>query len=527
MHPKVSLQGPVSAYQKDLILNPQALDFIAHLAMKFQTRREQLLVERAEKVKDWAQGKKPSFLASTKSIRESSWSVVSVPGDLQDRRVEITGPADKKMMINALNSGAKVFMADLEDACSPTWDNILQSLDNLSLAVRRKLEFSNADGRTYKLNPSTATLIVRPRGWHLEEAHLLINHKPISASLFDFGLYFFHNAKELLERGSGPYFYLPKMESHLEARLWNDVFKEAELYLGIPPSSIRATALIETITAAYEMEEILWELKDYIIGLNAGRWDYLFSIIKKFGHLNDCVFPDRQQLTMNVPFMRTYAQALVQVCHKRKAHAIGGMSAFIPNRKNPEINEKAFEAVRNDKLREVADGFDGTWVAHPDLVPIAQNIFDAKLGNQPHQKNILREDYHYKAEDLLQTKIENSSISLQGFQNNIRIALEYTNQWLGGLGAVAIDNLMEDMATAEISRAQLWQWVKHHCQTKEGVQITQTLYFETQKEILNTLSKAHGMQNYERAAELLDELVLSNDCPEFLSLLAYKFLSKV
>jgi malate synthase len=521
MPPSVKFVAPVSSHYKETVLNSEALHFVVHLETKFRAKRKELLSERLHLRK-----KQPHFLESTRDIREDEgWNVISTPHDLQDRRVEITGPADRKMMINALNSGAKVFMADLEDACSPHWENMLQSFENLNLAVRRQLDFTSEEGKTYKLKDTVATLFVRPRAWHLVEKHLLVDNEPVSASLFDFAIYFFHNAKERLAQGSGPYFYLPKMENHLEARLWNEVFHEAEHYIGVPPSSIRVTALIETLPAAFEMDEILWELRDYIIGLNAGRWDYLFSFIKTLGHSSDHIFPDRQQLTMNVPFMRAYAQLLVQTCHKRKAHAIGGMSAFIPNRKNPEWNEQAFQAVRKDKQREASDGFDGTWVAHPDLVPIAQEVFDAQLGAQPHQKQVLRNDLHVNASDLLQTNVPSSFISLKGFQNNIRIALEYMNQWFNGLGAVAIDNLMEDMATAEISRAQIWQWIQHRCQTQEDITITPELYTKTKTEILNTLTQPHGTQHYVHAAELLDDLVLCKECPDFLSVPAYTYLN--
>src|SRR5688572_27617427 len=400
MPSNIELVGPVSSHHKDLLFSPDALAFVAHLESLFRPRRKQLLLERAQRQKGWDLGRKPEFLQSTSEIRNSEWRVAEAPGDLLDRRVEITGPADRKMMINAFNSGAKVFMADMEDACSPTWQNILQSLDNLNLAVRHKLDFTSDDGKSYKLNQKLATLMVRPRGWHLLEKHVTVDNEPVSASLFDFGMHFFHNAKELLKRGSGPYFYLPKMENHLEARLWNDVFAEAEAKLGIPSSSIRATALIETITAAFEMEEILWELRSYITGLNAGRWDYLFSFIKKFGASSSHIFPDRQELTMNVSFMRAYALLLVKTCHRRNAHAMGGMSAFIPNRKNPELNERALAAVRADKKRETGDGFDGTWVAHPDLVGVAQDAFDKALGTRPHQKELLRQDVHIEADSL-------------------------------------------------------------------------------------------------------------------------------
>ncbi len=524
MSSNVEFVGTVSSYFKDLLLTPDALNFLIHLETQFRSKRKELLLERKQRQKEWNYGKKPHFLESTHEIRTRSWGVIHTPPDLQDRRVEITGPADRKMMTNALNSGAKVFMADLEDACSPTWLNILQSHENLNLAVRRQLDFVSEEGKSYKLNNKIATLMVRPRGWHLYEKHILLNGEALSASLFDFGLYFYHNAKELLQRGSGPYFYLPKMENHLEARLWNQVFQEAEKTLGIPSSSIRATALIETLPAAFEMEEILWELRNYLVGLNAGRWDYLFSYIKTFSHSSNAVFPDRQQLTMTVPFMRAYAQLLVKTCHKRNAHAIGGMSAFIPNRKNLEVTEKAIEAVRLDKQRETEDGFDGTWVAHPDLVPIAMEIFDKRLGTQTHQKQVLNQEIFIKEEDLLKTQIENSFISIGGFQNNIRIALQYINKWLSGLGAVAIDNLMEDTATAEISRAQIWQWIHHRCVTREGKTITTDMYTNFKNEILNTLLQSDGSQRYNEASQLLDELVLCEECPDFLTLLAYRYL---
>lgn len=525
MPSNIELVGPVSRHYRDVLLNPDAVNFVTHLELLFRAKRKKLLGERKQRQIDWDLGIKPDFLESTSEIRKSAWKVVDAPADLRDRRVEITGPADRKMMIHAFNSGARVFMADMEDACSPTWENILQSFDNINLAVRRKLDFSSEEGKKYELQDKIATLMVRPRGWHLSEKHIIVDDEPISASLFDFGLHIFHNAKELLKRGSGPYFYLPKMENHLEARLWNEVFVEAEGQLGIPSASIRATALIETITAAFEMEEILWELRNYMTGLNAGRWDYLFSFIKKFGKSKAHIFPDRQELTMNVPFMRAYALQLVQTCHRRNAHAIGGMSAFIPNRKNPEMNERALAAVRADKKREAEDGFDGTWVAHPDLVGVARDEFDKILGNRANQKELSRLDVHIEAQDLLNTTIVGSHISLNGLKNNIRITVHYMNKWLEGSGAVAIDNLMEDTATAEISRAQIWQWLHHGCLTREGKKITPELYQELKRDVLATFTESEGKQNYLEASNLLDSLVLCKECPDFLTLPAYKLLN--
>ncbi len=523
---KIQLVGAVSSYMRDTLLTPDAVDFVVHLHTLFNPRRLELLQERKVRQKDWDKGLRPHFLHSTKDIRDAYWKVIDAPKDLQDRRVEMTGPAEPKMLINGLNSGAKVFMADLEDACSPTWNNILTGLDALAKAVRRTLSFRSEDGKSYTLNASIATLMVRPRGWHLSEANLLVDAEPISASLFDFGLFFFHNAKELLQRGSGPYFYLPKMESHLEARLWNSVFEEAERYLNIPSSSIRTTALIETIPAAFEMEEILWELRSYMVGLNAGRWDYLFSMIKKFGRSPDSKFPDRRFLTMEVPFMRAYAQLLVQTCHRRGAHAIGGMAAFIPSRNDSERNAIAFAAVRKDKEREAQDGFDGTWVAHPGLVPLAQQVFDSVLGVRPHQKDVLRHDVHIRAEDLLGTDIPQSVISLDGLRTNIRVAIHYIAKWLSGYGAVAINSLMEDTATAEISRAQIWQWLHHGARTNDGPSVSVDLYRSIKEEELASLSQVESKAPLQEAANLLDGLVLAKDCPDFLGDFAYAELLK-
>jgi malate synthase len=430
------------------VLSSDALAFVERLEREFGPRRTELLERRQRRIG------RPGFLDKTRDMREGDWSVAPPPADLQDRRVEITGPVDRKMMINALNSGARVFMADFEDACSPTWRNVVEGQRNLIDAVRRTISLETPD-KSYRLADETATLVVRPRGWHLSERHAHVDGEPVPASLFDFGLACFHNAGELLERGSGPYYYLPKLESHLEARLWNDIFAFAEEELGLPRASIRATVLIETILAAFEMEEILWELRDRSVGLNAGRWDYIFSVIKKLG----AVLPDRAQVTMTVPFMRAYTELLVATCHKRGAHAIGGMAAFIPSRRDPQVNEIALAKVREDKVRESSDGFDGTWVAHPDLVPVASEVFDGVLGARPNQVERLRDDVHVSAEQLLDFDVPGGEVTDEGLRANVSVGVRYLDAWLNGVGAAAIDNLMEDVATAEISRAQVWSWV--------------------------------------------------------------------
>jgi malate synthase len=501
------------------VLSHQALAFIKALQREFNSVRKGLLARRHQLWHRYLAGEQPSFLNETRHIREKSWTVGEIPRDLQDRRVEITGPAERKMIINALNSGAKVFMADFEDALSPTWANVTQGQKHLMDAVRRRIDFVSPEGKVYRLQEQIATLVVRPRGWHLEERHLLIDGEPASASLFDFGLYVFHNAQELLKRGSGPYFYLPKLESHLEARLWNDVFEFTEDYLGLPRGSIKATVLIETILAAFEMEEILFELKNHITGLNAGRWDYIFSAIKKF-HALGPTFPDRAQVTMTVPFMHAYTELLVQTCHKRGAHAIGGMAAYIPSRKDPEVNERALEQVRNDKEREAKQGFDGTWVAHPDLVPVALEVFDRHLGAKPHQKDRLRQEVTVEAQQLLNFEVPGGYISEGGLRNNISVSLQYLHQWLSGNGAAAIFNLMEDAATAEIARAQLWQWIHRRAVLNDGRPITPELYRAIREEELQRL----GSQTYARAAALLDRLLVSPSFPEFLTLEAYPLL---
>ncbi len=507
----VQIVGPITPAVQE-VLTAEALTFVADLHRRFNPTRQRLLARRAERQAALDAGEMPGFLPETVEIRVGEWQVAPAPADLNDRRVEITGPTDRKMMINALNSGASVFMADFEDALSPTWNNVIQGQINCSDAVRRTIEFLNPDGRVYKLKDQIATLLIRPRGWHLGEKHVLVDGEPISGSLFDFGLYMFRNARELMERGSGPYFYLPKLESHLEARLWNDVFNYTQDELGIPRGTIRATVLIETILAALEMEEILYELREHAAGLNAGRWDYIFSVIKKFARRPDMILPDRSQVTMTVPFMRAYTELLVRTCHKRGAHAIGGMAAFIPNRRDPE-----------DKERESGDGFDGTWVAHPDLVPVAQEVFDRVLGDRPHQKHRLREDVHVTAEEILDIRVPGGQITEDGVRLNVSVALQYLNSWLNGNGAAAIFNLMEDAATAEISRSQLWQWLHHGAKLADGRPVTPEMYTQIREEELAKLGGS-GAGRYKEATDLLDGLVLSQEFVEFLTYPAYELL---
>ncbi len=518
------------------VLTPEALHFVACLQKKFNPERKNLLKLREDRQMRFNQGDTPSFLKDTESMRNKNWRVVPTPKDLEKRHVEITGPVEAKMIINALNSGADVFMADFEDSLSPTWENIIQGQKNLKDAVRHNLQFTTPNGKEYKLNEKVATLLVRPRGWHLVEKNLTVDSEPISASLFDFGLYFFHNAQERLKRGTAPYFYLPKLESHLEARLWNDVFNFAQDELKIPQGTIRATVLIETIPAAFEMEEILYELRDHSAGLNAGRWDYIFSIIKKFraGKVGlekvpvslrhkQALFPDRSQITMAVPFMRAYTELLVKTCHKRGAHAIGGMSAFVPSRKDPQINEVAFTKVCEDKEREVSIGFDGTWVAHPDLVEVAKSVFEKTLGDKPHQKEKLRKDVNVKASDLLNFQVPEGKITEKGVMNNISVALQYLNHWLQGTGAATIYNLMEDAATAEISRAQLWQWIHNKAELEDGRVVNEELYKRLRGVEIDRLGGMDS-QKFQHAVELLDGLVLSQNFSEFLTIPAYAYL---
>ena len=493
------------------VLTPDALEFLGRLQREFEPRRQEILAARRERAARVAAGEGLDFLPQTASVRESDWSVAPAPGDLDDRRVEITGPADAKMTINALNSGAKVFMADFEDSLSPTWANVVGGQAALMDAVRRTLAFTSPEGKEYRLAESLATLVVRPRGWHLVERHLEVDGQPMSGSLFDFGLYLLHNGAEALARGSGPYFYLPKMQSHLEARLWNDVFIWAQDVVGVPRGSIRATVLIETIWAAFEMDEILYELREHAAGLNAGRWDYIFSIIKAFASLPTAqVLPDRAQVTMAVPFMRAYTQLLVKTCHRRGAHAMGGMSAFIPNRREPEVTANALAKVTEDKEREATDGFDGTWVAHPDLVPVAMEVFDKALGDRPNQKYRQRHDVSVNADDLVNFEIPGGQVTEAGLATNVSVGVRYIASWLAGVGAAAIDNLMEDAATAEISRSQVWQWVK-----------------DGRFDAGRVRAEVDSMRaDHSEAAELFEQVALSDEFVEFLTLPAYERLHR-
>jgi malate synthase len=513
----------------DEILTADALSFVAELHRRFDQRRRNLLAVRQELQDRIDDGARPAFLPATSEARSGDWQVAPPASDLLDRRVEITGPVERKMMINALNSGAKVFMADFEDSASPTWDNMITGQVNLTDAVRGTIEFDAPDGRQYRLDDSVATLMVRPRGWHLHERHVHIDGEAISGSLFDFGLYFFHNAAELIRCDSGPYFYLPKLESHLEARLWNDVFVAAQELLDIPVGTIRATVLIETILAAFEMEEILYELRDHSAGLNAGRWDYQFSLIKKFRNRSEMLLPDRAQVTMKVPFMKAYTELLIKTCHKRGAHAMGGMAAFIPSRRDEEINKKAFAKVREDKELESRNGHDGTWVAHPDLVALATEVFDDVLGDNPNQIDRQRDDVVADADALLEVAIPGATITDGGMRMNVDVAIQYLASWLRGNGAAGIYNLMEDAATAEISRSQLWQWLHNGVTTVEGTPITAETIHHIADEELDRMRRELGDDNYakgrfEEARKLLEEVAISDEFPEFLTLPAYELL---
>jgi malate synthase len=512
--------------QADRVLTPDAVEFVAELHERFDARRRELLAARAERQARFDAGERPDFLPETESVRLGGWTVPEAPKALTDRRVEITGPVDRKMMINALNSGAKVFMADFEDANSPTWANCIEGHVNLQDAVRGTIELVTPE-KTYRLNEETATLVVRPRGWHLEEKHFTVNGRRISASLFDFGLYVFHNGRESLSRGFGPYYYLPKLEGHLEARLWNDVMLAAEDLLGLDPGSIRATVLIETITAAFEMDEILCELREHICGLNAGRWDYIFSVAKRFHRDPAFVLPDRAQVTMTTPFMRAYTELLVKTCHRRGAHAIGGMAAFIPNRRKPDVTEAALAKVADDKRREAGDGFDGTWVAHPDLVDTAMAEFDAVLGDRPNQLDRQRPEVAVGPGRLLTVDRPRDSITMAGLHTNISVGMRYLVSWLSGTGAAAIDDLMEDAATAEISRAQVWQWV-HHRMTLAGpertlvtAELVRSMLDQTEKELTDSGYDAELVKN---ARAVFEQVSLAEDFPTFLTLPAYELL---
>jgi malate synthase len=507
----------------DSLFGAEALAFVTALHEKFDGQRRALLAQRHERQRRFDAGELPRFPGETASVRGGEWTVAPAPADLQQRWVEITGPVERKMMINALNSGADCFMADFEDSLSPTWLNVTEGQRNLYDAVRRTLALDIGD-KTYRLHDHIATLLVRPRGWHLDEKHAQVHGQPIAASLFDFGLCFFHNARALLDRGSGPYFYLPKMESHLEARLWAEVFAFSEAQLAIPHGSIRATVLIETLPAAFEMEEILYELRHWASGLNAGRWDYLFSFIKKLHTRDDLVLPDRAQLTMTVPFMRAYTELLVKSCHAHGAHAMGGMAPFIPSRKDPSINTAALAKVRDDKLREAREGFDGTWVAHPDLVTTARQVFAEALDGRHHQKERLRHEVAVSPAELVNTRIEGATVSEAGVRNNISVGLQYLSAWLSGSGAVAIFNLMEDAATAEIARAQLWQWIHKGARLSDGRVVTVALYHQLRDEELLQLGEGLGARKADAVA-LLDELVLAREFAEFLTPAAYARLA--
>src|SRR6266481_5382353 len=525
--PGVQLRGGLAPAFPEIV-SPDALAFVAKLQRAFGNRREECLKRRQDRQAAFDCGEALDFLPKTKSIRESNWTCAPIPADLRDRRVEITGPTDRKMVINALNSGAKVFMADFEDANSPTWANMVEGQINLRDAIRRTISFTSPEGKSYQLKEDIAVLLVRPRGWHLPEKHMLVDGKPVSGSLFDFGLDFFHNATELMARGSGPYFYLPKMESHLEARLWNDVFKMAQEELGIPQGTIRATVLIETIPAAFEMDEILYELREHSAGLNIGRWDYIFSCIKKFRSNKDFCLADRSQVTMTAPFMRAYALLLVKTCHRRGAPAMGGMAAQIPIKNDAKANEASLAKVREDKLREVTDGCDGIWVAHPGLVPIAKEVFDEHMP-RPNQYDRQRPDVRVTAGDLLDFQPE-KPITEAGLRNNISVGIQYLGAWLAGNGCVPVFNLMEDAATAEISRSQIWQWMRSSKgKLQDGRKVTQELFRKLLAEELPKVKTSLGdaawnAGKYEEGAKLFDGITTDDRYVEFLTLPAYDYV---
>lgn len=519
----MQVTGPMTAAFAQ-ILTPDALAFVAKLHRTFEPRRQELLAARSLRQKAFDAGGLPDFLPETKRVRESDWKIAAQPADMLDRRVEITGPTDRKMVINALNCGASTFMADFEDANCPTWFNMIDGQINIHDAVRRTITLEQ-NGKQYRLNDRTAVLIPRPRGWHLEEKHVTVDGKPVSGGIFDFALLFFHNARELLARGSGPYYYLPKMESHLEARMWNDIFTLAQKELGIPHGSIRATVLIETVVAAFEMDEILWELREHSAGLNIGRWDYIFSCIKKFRSNKDFCLADRSQVTMTSPFMRAYALTLVKTCHRRGAPAMGGMAAQIPIKNDPAANEAALDKVRQDKLREVTDGCDGTWVAHPALVPVAREVFDQHMP-APNQYTRQRPDVNYSAADLLDFKPE-APITEAGLRNNISVGIQYLGAWLAGNGCVPVFNLMEDAATAEISRSQIWQWIRSEKgRLDDGRKVTAELFSRLVAEELPKVKThlgeaAWAAGKYTEGAQLFEKITLG-EYVEFLTLPAYE-----
>ena len=512
----------------DEVLTTDALAFVVELQRRFGPTREELLRARAERRQRLAGGGALDFLEETRDVRESDWQVTPAPSDLQQRWVEITGPTERKMAINALNCGADGFMADLEDANSPTWQNMVDGQINLRDAIDGTITYTGSDDRHYELGPQLATLLVRPRGWHLPERHLLVDDEPVAGALFDFGLYFFHCAPRLVSKGSGPYFYLPKMESHREARLWNEVFCFSQDALGIPRGTVKATVLIETLPAAFEMDEILYELREHSAGLNAGRWDYIFSAIKCFPDRPEYVLPDRAAVTMTVPFMRAYAELLAATCHRRGAHAMGGMAALIPSRRDEEANEKALAGVRADKEREVKQGYDGTWVAHPDLVPVAREVFEKGLGGRPHQLE-LRPEVSVSAADLLDLASTPGEVTEQGLRTDVSVGFQYVSFWLGGRGAAAINSLMEDAATAEISRAQIWQWVRHGATLKDGRTVTADLVREVLDQETAKIREQVGEDTWgagrpRETRQIFERVALSEELIEFLTLIAYEYL---
>ncbi|NJC73082.1 malate synthase A [Planosporangium thailandense] len=520
--PDIRVTGEPVDRQEE-VLTPAALEFVADLHARFGARRKELLARRRERRAEIARTGRLDFLPETAEVRRAEWRVAPAPADLTDRRVEITGPTDRKMAINALNSGARVWLADLEDANTPHWRNVSGGQVNLADAVRRTLSYRSPEGKRYELGDHPyPTIVMRPRGWHLDERHLLVDGEPVAGAFVDFGLYFHHNAAELLARGSGPYFYLPKTESHLEARLWNDVFVHAQQALGIPVGTVRATVLIETITAAFEMDEILYELRDHASGLNAGRWDYLFSIIKNFRDAGPAfVLPDRGAVTMTAPMMRAYTELLVSTGHRRGAFAMGGMAAFIPSRRDPEVNERALTKVREDKEREARDGFDGSWVAHPDLVPVCREVFDRVLGDRPNQVDRLRDDVRVAASDLLNVRATPGRATEQGLRDNVSVALRYLDAWLRGSGAVGINNLMEDAATAEISRSQIWQWLHNGVVLDTGAPVTADL-------VRRILDETGGDRvdggSFTEARDLFERVALADDFADFLTVPAYELI---
>jgi len=528
MSTSIRVEGPIEDGFEE-VLTAEALGFVADLVRTFGPTRERLLAERAERRRRLREGETLRFLDETAEVRSGDWQVAAAPGDLQQRWVEITGPTERKMTINALNSGADGFMADFEDANSPTWRNMVEGHLNLRDAIDRTITYEGSDGRHYELVENPATLLVRPRGWHLPERHVTLDGEPIPGALFDFGLYFFHCARRLIDAGSGPYFYLPKLESHLEARLWNEVFCHAQEALGIPRGTVKATVLIETLPAAFEMEEILYELREHSAGLNAGRWDYMFSAIKCFAHDRSMLLPDRGSVTMTVPFMHAYTELLVATCHRRGAHAMGGMSALIPSRRDEDANAGALDGVRADKEREVGQGYDGTWVAHPDLVPVAREVFERGLDGRPNQVSRLREDVRVGPAELLDLAATPGRVTEAGLRTNVNVGFQYVSFWLGGRGAAAINSLMEDAATAEISRSQIWQWVHHGAELEDGRPVTPELVRQVLDEETSRIREQVGERTWqagrpEETREVFERVSLSDELTEFLTLIAYGLL---